>query len=150
MHGLHASCSKHESALSVQQQLLCDKHFVLAAACWQHKLVQNLASMRHYCSMCACIAGPAVLTIRSADDIRALMDEMVQDGHLSPGERAFGEQWLERSCERQADGSVRTVDVLDGCTRGWTLGAYLGDGHIRETMDVVHHCMQVSTVPAAS
>ena len=91
-----------------------------------------------------------MLTIRSADDIRALMDEMVQAGDLSAEERAFGEQWLERSCERQADGSVRTMDVLDGCTRGWTLGAYLGDGHIRETMDVVYHCMQVSTVPAAS
>jgi hypothetical protein len=100
--------------------------------------------------MCACITGPAVLTIKSADDLRTIMDEMVQKGDLSAEERAFGEQWLELSCERQADGSIRTMAVLDGCTKSWALGAYLGDGHIKQTLDAVYHDMQVSTVPAAS
>ena len=90
-----------------------------------------------------------MLTIKSADDLRALTDEMVQKGDLSAEERAFGEQWLERSCERQADGSIRTMAILDGCARGWALGAYLGDGHIKETLDAVYHDMQVGIVPAA-
>lgn len=87
-----------------------------------------------------------MLTIKSADDIRALMDEMVQKGDLSAEERAFGEQWLERSCERQADGSIRTMAVLDGCTKSWALGACLGDGHVSSDMNTVHQCMQVGTI----